>query len=76
MIQGFRVQILNNIFKKLKYIQCNKVILLLLQTAAEFLNSAHDTEMTPLLLVAVEQDHYCWASSSFMNMTDQPAPIL
>ena len=47
----------------------------MLQTAAEFLNSAHDTEMTSLLLVAVEQDHYCWASSSFMNMTDQPAPI-
>ena len=29
---------------------------ILLQTAAEFLNSAYDTEMTSLLLVAVEQD--------------------
>ena len=33
------------------------IILLLLQTAAEFLNSAQDTEMTSLLLVAIEQDH-------------------
>ena len=42
----------------------------------EFLNSAYDAEMTSsFLLVAVDQDHYCWASSSFVIMTDQPAPI-
>ena len=36
----------------------------MLPTAAEFLNSAYDAAMTSLLLlVVVEQDHYCWASS-------------
>ena len=47
----------------------------MLPTAAEFLNSAYNAAMTSLLLlVVVEQDHYCWTSSLFMNMTDQPAP--
>ena len=47
----------------------------MLPTAAEFLNSAYGAAMTSLhVLVVVEQDHYCWASSLFMNMTDQPAP--